>query len=56
MSETAGYFHISFSQTFDSDRYRRAFAKVLEEQGIAFELLPASTYLNPLVELPAEQR
>lgn len=56
MSETAGHFHISFSQTFDSDRYRQAFARVLEEQGIAFELLPASTYLNPLVELPAEQR
>lgn len=56
MSETAGYFHMSFSQTFSSDRYLKAFCKVLEEQGLAYELLPAGTYLNPLVELPAEQR
>ena len=52
MSETAGYFHISFSQTFPGDRYRQAFCAVLDEAGIAYELLPADTYLNPLAEMP----
>lgn len=52
MSETAGYFHISFSQTFSSDRYRQAFCAVLDEAGIAYELMPAETYLNPLSQMP----
>lgn len=56
MSETAGYFHISFSQTFPSDRYCQAFCKVLDEAGIAYETLPSETYLNPVVEMPPEQR
>lgn len=54
MSETAGYFHISFSQTFSSDRYRKAFCAVLDEADIAYEVLPADTYLNPLVEMPSK--
>ena len=56
MSETAGYFHISFSQTFADDRYRNAFCNVLNEAGLDYEVLPVETYLNPLVEMPPEQR
>lgn len=56
LSETAGYFYINFNQTFDSDRYYAAFLKKLAELGIAYEALPRDSYLNPEVELPAEQR
>ena len=56
MSETAGCFHINFTQTIDSDRYYLAFAAILEELGIPCEKLPFESYLNPVVELPQEQR
>ena len=56
MSEANGSFFLTFSQTFPSDRYREAFCKVLDEQGIAYEKLPEGSYLNPLVEMPPEQR
>ena len=56
LSETAGYFHITFTQTVETDRYYRAFAAILDEQGIPYEKLPRSSYLNPVVELPPEQR
>ena len=56
MSETAGYFHINFTQTVESDRYYRAFASILEELGIPCEKLPFESYLNPVIELPPEQR
>ena len=56
MSETAGYFHINFTQTIESDRYYRAFASILEEQGIPCEKMPFESYLNPVIELPPEQR
>lgn len=56
MSETAGYFHLNLTQTFESDRYYRAFCAVLDEEGIPYEKLPRGTYLNPEVELPAEQK
>lgn len=55
MSETAGYFHINFTQTMASDRYYLAFAAILEELGIPCEKLPYESYLNPEVELPEEQ-
>ena len=55
MSETAGYFHINFTQTMASDRYYLAFAAILEELGIPCEKLPGESYLNPEVELPEEQ-
>lgn len=55
MSETAGYFHFTFTQTVASDRYYLAFAAILAELGIPFEKLPYSSYLNPVVELPGEQ-
>lgn len=55
MSETAGYFHINFTQTMASDRYYLAFAAILEELGIPCEKLPCESYLNPEVELPEEQ-
>jgi hypothetical protein len=56
LSETAGYFHINFNQTFDSKRYFNSFLKSLEELKIPYETLPEDTYLNPEVELPKEQR
>jgi len=56
MSETAGYFHINFTQTVESDRYYRAFASILEELGIPCEKMPFESYLNPVIELPPEQR
>ena len=56
MSETAGYFHTNITHTFPSDRYYQAFCAVLDELGIPYEKLPCDTYLNPVVELPAEQR
>ena len=56
MSETAGCFHINFTQTIDSDRYYLAFAAVLDELGIPYEKLPYESYLNPVVDLPPEQR
>ena len=56
MSETAGYFHINFTQTIESDRYYLAFAAILDELGIPCEKLPYESYLNPVVELPREQR
>ena len=56
MSETAGYFHINFTQTIASDRYYLAFAAILDELGIPYEKLPYESYLNPVVELPREQR
>ena len=56
MSETAGYFHFTFTQTVASDRYYLAFAAILAELGIPCEKLPYSSYLNPVVELPDEQR
>ncbi|MBR5108844.1 MAG: hypothetical protein IK099_01515 [Clostridia bacterium] len=55
MSETAGYFHINFTQTIESGRYYQAFAAILEELGIPCEKLPFASYLNPVVELPQEQ-
>ena len=56
MSETAGYFHTNITHTFPSDRYYLAFCAVLDELGIPYEKLPCDTYLNPVVELPLEQR
>ena len=56
MSETAGFFHINFNQTYDTDRYYEAFCAVLDEQGIPYEKLPRDTYLNPAVDMPQEQR
>ena len=56
MSETAGYFHTNITHTFPSDRYYQAFCAVLDELGIPYEKLPCDTYLNPVVELPLEQR
>ena len=56
LSETAGFFHISFNQTFESRRYFEAFLGSLDAQGIPYETLPADTFLNPEVELPREQR
>ena len=56
MSETAGCFHINFTQTIDSDRYYLAFAAILDELGIPYEKLPYESYLNPVVDLPPEQR
>ena len=55
LSETAGYFHLSFNQTFKSKRYYEAFLKSLDGLAIPYETLPADTYLNPEVELPPEQ-
>ena len=56
MSETGGYFHINFTQTIESDRYYLAFAAILDELGISCEKLPYESYLNPVVDLPREQR
>jgi hypothetical protein len=56
LSETAGYFHINFNQTFESKRYFNSFLKSLDELGIPYETLPGDTFLNPEVELPGEQR
>ena len=56
MSETAGYFHTSVTHTFPSDRYYQAFCAVLDELGIPYEKQPSYSYLNPVVELPLEQR
>ena len=56
MSETAGYFHVNFNQTYDTDRYYNAFCAVLDEQGIPYEKLPRDTYLNPAVDMPQKQR
>ena len=56
MSETAGYFHVNFTQNFNSDRYYLAFATILEELGIPCEKLPCESFLNPVVELPQEQK
>ena len=56
LSETAGYFHINFNQTFDSTDYYDGFARCLDELQIPYEKLSADTYLNPAVELPGEQR
>lgn len=56
ISETAGNFHVSFAQTFKSDRYYVAFCDTLDELGIPYKKLPYSTYLNPMVIAPAEQK
>ena len=56
MSETAGCFHINFTQTVESDRYYLAFAAILDELGIPYEKMPAESYLNPVVQLPPELR
>ncbi|MBQ6430551.1 MAG: hypothetical protein IJJ99_01550 [Oscillospiraceae bacterium] len=56
MSETAGYFHINFTQTVASDRYYLGFAAILDELGIPYEKMPYESYLNPVVELPSENR
>lgn len=55
MSETAGYFHFTFTQTVESDRYYLAFAAILDELGIPCEKQPYESFLNPVVELPPEQ-
>ena len=55
-SATAGYFHVSLSQTFASDRYYKALCAVLDEQGLPYEQLPRETYLNPVVEQPVRVR
>lgn len=56
LSETAGYFHINFNQTFETPRYYEAFLKGLDELNIHYDKMPADTYLNPEIELPPEQR
>ena len=56
LSETAGFFHINFNQTFESKQYFDSFLKSLDELKIPYEELPGDTYLNPEVELPKEQR
>jgi hypothetical protein len=56
MSETAGYFHINFNQTFASDSYYKGFLGILDDCGIPYETLEKDTYLNPQVELPKEQK
>ena len=56
MSETAGHFHINFNQTFESDRYFKAFCAILDEQGIPYEVLERDSYLNPKIEMPQEQK
>ena len=56
LSETAGYFHINFNQTFDSPVYYDGFVKALGDLNIPCEKLPGDTYLNPEVELPGEQK
>lgn len=56
MSETAGYFHLNFTQTFDNDRYYEAFCKVLDAEGVPYERLPFDSYLNPEMVLPQEQK
>ena len=56
LSETAGYFHINFNQTFDSTAYYDGFVRCLDELDIPYETLPADTFLNPEVELPGEQQ
>ena len=56
LNETAGYFHFNFTQSFTSDRYYKAFAAILDELHIPYELLPQTSYLNPEIELPPEQR
>ena len=56
MNETAGYFHLNFTQNFTNDRYYRAFAAILDELSIPYDKLPYESYLNPEVDLPGEQR
>ena len=56
MSETAGCFHINFTQTFESSKYYDGFLALLDELNIPYETLPRDTYLNPVVEMPAEQK
>lgn len=56
VSETAGYFHINVNQTFEDDHYYRAFCAILDELEIPYEKLPYGSYLNPEIELPAEQK
>ena len=56
MSETAGFFHINFNQTFETDRYYRAFLRQLDAQQIPYETLPRDSCLTPEIELPPEQR
>ena len=51
-----GNVHINFTQTIESDRCYLAFAAILDELGIPCEKLPYESYLNPVVELPPEQR
>lgn len=55
LSETAGFFHINFNQTFESDRYYAAFLQKLDELGLPCGTLPKDSCLNPEVELPGEQ-
>ena len=55
LSETAGYFHINFNQTFDSSDYYDGFIRCLEEENIPYEKLEGDTFLNPEVELPKKQ-
>lgn len=52
MSETAGHFHINLTQSFANDEYYQGFCEVLDEAGIAFERLPAESYMNPAVCIP----
>ena len=56
LSETAGYFHLNFNQTFSSTDYYDGFVRILDELNIPYEKLPGDTFLNPEVELPGEQR
>lgn len=56
LSETAGSFHMNFIQTFDNDRYFKSFLQTLDSLEIPYEVLSSSSYLNPPVELPAEQK
>lgn len=46
----------TLTQTIESDRSYLAFAAILDELGIPCEKLPYESYLNPVVELPPEQR
>ena len=47
---------MNLARTIESDRCYPAFAAIVEESGISFEKLPCESYLNPVAELPPEQR
>ena len=55
MSETAGHFHVNFTQTYETDRYYQAFCSILDEEGIPYEKLERDTYLNPAIEMPKKR-